>query len=294
MVTSVIWKLPHSLLNSIRIDCPVVCRSGADGASASCPVDQGRFQLAGCAEARCRLPVNTTGYDVSRCNTAAGPLPTYQCSVACAVGFAVPVGQNVQVNCEEGETEFRFGGCLPHCTAPVGITYAQDISCDGGSMVPHRSSCNAACVEGYQPVPAELRCQLGFLIPETFECREASCIVPGNISNAYDPPCEEGSILLSGTSCTTRCLQGYAPDVAELSCSKGQLDPESFSCAGLPCAAPTGDEDYATPSCAEGAQIPHGGTCTARCQSGSSPTPRTLQCSVQMMEPRNFTCGKGS
>eukprot|EP00439_Symbiodinium_sp_Y106_P044263 s621_g5.t1 len=273
-------------------DCPVVCRSGADGAVASCSVDQGRFQLAGCAEARCRLPANTTGYDVSRCNTAAGPLPTYQCSVACAVGFAVPVGQSVQVNCEEGEPEFRFGGCLPHCTAPVGITHAQDISCDGGSMVPHRSSCNAACVEGYQPIPAELRCQLGFLIPETFECREASCTVPGNISNAYDPPCEEGSVLLSGTTCTTRCLQGYAPDVAQLSCSKGQLDPESFSCAGLPCAAPTGDEDYATPSCAEGAQIPHGGTCTARCRSGSSPTPRSLQCFVQTMEPRNFTCGK--
>ncbi|CAJ1382341.1 unnamed protein product, partial [Effrenium voratum] len=271
-------------------DCQVQCRSGQVGALALCQQHLSVLELSGCPEAKCLLPADTAGYDVSGCDTGRA-VPAYQCLVTCAEGFAPPPGQNVEVSCDEGKTEFRLTGCFQQCVAPEGIAYGGQPSC-ARPVLPHTDICQAQCAAGYQPSPSELRCERGLLVPAVFECKEANCQAPA-VLNATEPSCQEGALLLSGTSCTPSCAQGYRATALELLCLKGQLDPPSFRCEGLPCSAPSSaTEEYASPACAEGEEIPHGGLCTARCAPGSSPMPLQLQCAVQQLQPPNFTCGK--
>ena len=88
-------------------ECALRCRSGL-GASAKCLEHLTTFQLTGCEEVRCRLPAETTGYDVSKCDTATDAVPLHECQVSCAAGFAA---EQLEVFCDEGTTDFRLTGC---------------------------------------------------------------------------------------------------------------------------------------------------------------------------------------
>eukprot|EP00434_Breviolum_minutum_P007072 symbB.v1.2.006239.t2/scaffold370.1/size393101/5 len=228
------------------------------------------------------------GYDVSKCDTATDAVPLHECQVSCAAGFAA---EQLEVFCDEGTTDFRLTGCYQYCEAPQGIDNAMWPSCASGSTVQHSNVCVAQCVPGYTARPSELRCERGILVPQSFECNQANCNAPQFVANAKDPSCQEGVLLISGTTCTPQCREGYEASLPELLCDKGILSPSNFSCDGRPCSALV-HEDYATPSCAEGSEIPHGGVCTGQCLPGSTALPKVLQCQVQELDPPNFTCGQ--
>ena len=50
--------------------------------------------------------------------------------------------------------------------------------------------------------------------------------------------CVQGTKILSGSACTTRCTTGYVASVASLSCSFGAFTPATFTCNLAPAPAP--------------------------------------------------------
>ena len=62
----------------------------------------------------CRLPVDTTGYDVSGCNTigeAEGLLVESACSVSCGAGYKADNFEEVTATCVTPGSEFMLHGC---------------------------------------------------------------------------------------------------------------------------------------------------------------------------------------
>lgn len=93
--------------------------------------------------------------------------------------------------------------------------------------------------------------------------------------NARDPPCKDRWALASGDSCDLHCASGYfvGPSKAttqEVTCDKGELFPQGFSCSGLPCEVPK-IANTSEPRCAEGDLLHDGANCTPACWPGFLP-----------------------
>jgi len=110
------------------------------------------------------------------------------------------------------------------------------------------------------------------------------------VANALTPSCHEGGIILPNRICTSQCQTGYSPSLASLTCDFGTLIPASFTCAEDPCAAPQGIQFSPLNSCAEGAIINHGDSCTPLCDAGYLPSVPFLNCSLGILHPAQFTC----
>lgn len=117
------------------------------------------------------------------------------------------------------------------CAAPVGVANAEAVPCGEGLFIPGGGNCTAMCQLGYKSSEISLACGLnGTLTPLTFECEELQCFAPlvqhGDPSGAT---CVEGLEVAPGTAaCTPLCECGYIASEVSLSCSKGQLYPDTF------------------------------------------------------------------
>jgi len=115
------------------------------------------------------------------------------------------------------------------------------------------------------------------------------CTAP-TTARAMDPPCQEGTLLRSGDTCTTQCEgSGYQPSVPTLTCNAGDIG--SFQCTGRQCHAPAHPEtDTLFTSCLIGESILDGEMCVPACPEGQIPDVPSLACSAGVLNPLNFSC----
>jgi hypothetical protein len=79
------------------------------------------------------------------------------------------------------------------------------------------------------------------LRPAQCECANPFCFAPAGIHAVHPAgPCKEGGTLAPGSSCTTRCADGYEPTLrgvaaGSLACSPvdGSLSPDGFNCTAI-------------------------------------------------------------
>ncbi|CAK0906155.1 unnamed protein product [Prorocentrum cordatum] len=216
------------------------------------------------------------------------------CTPSCARGYVpdvascrAPAGvENAgSVPCREGAEIGSGGACAAVCQ---GVAHAASPSCEQGGSIRAGTNCTAACKAGYVPNVTSLTCNQQELPP--FECREKGCTAPTGIENAEDVTCQEGTNILAGGACTAACQAGYAPTAASLTCSHSELRPPSFECYEKRCLAPTSIENAMGESCQEGAEIHSGGTCTAECEEGYTPSVASLECRLGVFTPASFEC----
>ena len=72
----------------------------------------------------CTTPADTTGYDVSSCDTSGGAISELSCALSCASGY---VDTGASPSCETTGGTFSFSGCVPIIN--FGTTYD---SCSSG------------------------------------------------------------------------------------------------------------------------------------------------------------------
>ncbi|CAK9055350.1 unnamed protein product [Durusdinium trenchii] len=123
---------------------------------------------------------------------------------------------------------------------------------------------------------------------------ERPCAAPQDVAYARTISCMEGSLIESGTACSTICQEGYSPTVAQLQCSQGQLSPPQFACAEDSCSAPPNVNYSASSACLEGNDVAPGGVCTAQCEAGYAPSVQSLGCSRGRLTPSSFSCQEAS
>ncbi|CAE8693158.1 unnamed protein product [Polarella glacialis] len=158
------------------------------------------------------------------------------------------------------------GVAASQCAAPSGVAGAESPACEEGPLLGSGSNCTVLCKSGYSPSEAVLSCGSdGLLEPPTFQCQELYCDAPTNISNIDSPSCLEGTFILPGSSCTPRCKCGFKPSEASLSCSRGELSPEAFSCIPTPCV------NVVTAAASSGALAPPQITCALTCTEPQGP-----------------------
>lgn len=124
------------------------------------------------------------------------------------------------------------------CAAPIGVANSEAVPCGEGLLIPGGGNCTAMCQQGYKSSELSLACgSNGTLAPLTFECEELPCFAP--VVQHGDPSgltCVEGLELTPGNSaCTPICQCGYVASEVSLSCSKGELYPETFFCNETRC-----------------------------------------------------------
>ncbi|CAJ1411420.1 unnamed protein product [Effrenium voratum] len=147
--------------------------------------------------------------------------------------------------------------------------------------IPSSGVCTTQCAPGYGPSVPSLSCSVGSLQPADFECKPEPCKAPEVANAASSGSCKEGANVLSGSTCTPQCSEGYLPSLDSLACHAGSLTPATFVCSG-PCTPPTASK-LLSYSCREleddpTGKIPHGSACTPICELGYVPAPSTLNC----------------
>lgn len=124
---------------------------------------------------------------------------------------------------------YRYHLEIGPCAAPQNIANAASPSCSEGEEV-NVDHCTPVCAAGFVPTLSTLHCADGVLTPPHFSCQPAPCRAPWGVEHAAQPPCAEGLLVASGSSCTSSCTGSYEPD-ANLTCLQGVLQPSSFQCS---------------------------------------------------------------
>eukprot|EP00928_Gymnodinium_smaydae_P027534 TRINITY_DN21270_c1_g7_i3.p1 TRINITY_DN21270_c1_g7~~TRINITY_DN21270_c1_g7_i3.p1 ORF type:complete len:1400 (+),score=149.64 TRINITY_DN21270_c1_g7_i3:206-4405(+) len=240
-----------------------------------------------CIQGLCSMPLDIVHAADPPCKEGFKLQDRQVCSPQCVQGYHPSV---VSLSCAATVMSPKTFTCLGNpCLAPLNVANAMRPSCSEGASVSHGASCTPACAAGYTASETSLSCSLGVLSPASFACTPSKCPVPTNVSNAAAMPCDTPSIA-HGVSCTPKCAPGYLPTGPPLVCSLGVISPPSFECVSFPCIAPETVKNAATPSCAEGLEILHGGSCTTKCSFGYTPSVVSLVCSLGVLAPSDFTC----
>jgi len=158
-----------------------------------------------------------------------------------------------------------------------------------------------------------MKCTVGELSPPRYDCVPRNCTahfelpwamppLPGyNRSVGINSPivewvppeartCLEGPSIADKGRCTANCLPGYEPNIPFLSCSLSNFSPPIYECIGQPCQAVKDVDDSPPVTCAEGALLDHGGSCTTLCDFGFLPSESVLSCNATFLDPPNYTC----
>jgi len=203
-----------------------------------------------------------------------------------------PYKYKIQIRAVNGKSSDLFSSWSAAAQIPCpepqyNASYTSD--CTG---VLSGGTCQVSCSPDGTP-SANFTCALGTIwssnVYPTCYTPEQKCPAPA-VANALTPSCHEGGIILPNRICTAQCQTGYSPSLASLTCDFGTLIPASFTCAEDPCAAPQGIQFSPLNSCAEGAIINHGDSCTPLCDAGYLPSVPFLNCSLGILHPAQFTC----
>eukprot|EP00929_Paragymnodinium_shiwhaense_P086045 TRINITY_DN46521_c0_g1_i1.p1 TRINITY_DN46521_c0_g1~~TRINITY_DN46521_c0_g1_i1.p1 ORF type:complete len:1325 (-),score=185.27 TRINITY_DN46521_c0_g1_i1:608-4582(-) len=275
--------------------CSPVCQEnwGSDSLGLKC--DRGVLAPSTytCVYGRCSVPVGIENVPLEGACVGATDFIDHQmnCTTQCAKGYYPSVKT---LACSDATLVPASFECLEMpCQPPTGINNS-NISME---PVPSGSFLNVTCEEGYFSPVAALECDRGVLTPPTFKCGPMPCIPPSDITNAAEKPCEEHPTrILDGERCTPQCADGFAAVIEGgmkfLECSLGILHPPRFQCLRVPCYAP--DVAFsASPSCHEGGELQHGGTCTAKCRSGYTPRFVDNEGKVSPDDPVILHCARG-
>ncbi|CAE7033876.1 unnamed protein product [Symbiodinium natans] len=195
----------------LQKDCRVSCADGyiveGQGPQAICPLppEAAFFRLSGCHPQPCTAPQGilnaaedacASGWAIPHggtCKTMCAPgfTPTVA-ALQCQVGVFQPATFSCKAACCEEQPEDNTTSCvalppqgLP-CAAPLGVGLAKDPSCREGFQIPIGQRCRPACLEGYEPTVAVLRCNAsgtGELSPATFRCQRIIANSSGSEEN---------------------------------------------------------------------------------------------------------------
>lgn len=109
------------------------------------------------------------------------------------------------------------------------------------------------------------------------------------VANSLAVPCQEGSMLGNGSTCTLQCAAGYSPSSPTLICNSGTIG--AFTCSQAQCTAPAHPQtDSINPSCQIGETILDGEVCIPWCPEGQASDVPSLTCDAGTLTPANFTC----
>eukprot|EP00994_Dinema_validum_P003064 NODE_16_length_4062_cov_51.441316_g12_i0.p1 GENE.NODE_16_length_4062_cov_51.441316_g12_i0~~NODE_16_length_4062_cov_51.441316_g12_i0.p1 ORF type:complete len:1278 (-),score=345.26 NODE_16_length_4062_cov_51.441316_g12_i0:229-4008(-) len=99
------------------------------------------------ATTQCRLPTASPGYSTARCDTTAGAITAFQCTVSCAPGYH----GNANVECG-GSGTFDLTGCTINTCSPPQDSTGYDIAgCAAGSS---GTGCVLKCASGFSGIPS--------------------------------------------------------------------------------------------------------------------------------------------
>eukprot|EP00930_Biecheleria_cincta_P084475 TRINITY_DN7393_c0_g1_i2.p1 TRINITY_DN7393_c0_g1~~TRINITY_DN7393_c0_g1_i2.p1 ORF type:complete len:1438 (+),score=201.48 TRINITY_DN7393_c0_g1_i2:125-4438(+) len=235
-----------------------------------------------------------------------GEDPCSQAAADACTGLYHACGGGERKRCEVKDGKCKTGSeCYDMCQG-----YYFDKKSNGAPGKPTCADLNTShCQNGYVPDPdstigAGFQCQL----KDTLACivlkrcaiqnppdvlGEKQCRAPEVENGHADSTCEGSKRVRPNFACKTQCRWGYTPDKATLDCKEdGKLVPESFNCKPNDCSAPTVVNGRPAGTCAEGAKVSSGSTCTALCKAGYSSNVESVACHAQVLSPATFLCQK--
>lgn len=265
-------------------------------------------QLLGFSELNCSAPLASSILNAADPTCGEGKFidPYFYCSPRCKPGYRPDVKVlNCFPNFEKLPPVAALYPPVFYCDAdpceqPEGIAYASDEPCGrrANTTIPHGSSCNSQCENGYTPTVRNLTCDAGKFVPSGFTCVPNNCRLSKYNGTIM---CQEpGDLFFHGNRCAPRCPDGFATNEPYLRCHLGNMTPSSYQCRGLPCVLNDTFVANSHPDgpCDRGRLVPHGENCTARCANGFEPwcdgelEPRAgceLHCSASQLN-RSFFC----
>mmetsp|Transcript_44746 Transcript_44746/g.84071 ORF Transcript_44746/g.84071 Transcript_44746/m.84071 type:complete len:1133 (+) Transcript_44746:246-3644(+) len=261
----------------------------------------GKYPILGAYEwqMKCRTRINSFTFSISyqRMSLTLGSCTCTRQGDCSNNGEAVGSkleGPNCKCVCDSGWTGESCQ--FPLCKAPD-VLYAEIPACWEGNWILAGQVCTPKCELGYHTLSDPLVCSADGtrLVPSFFECKKsrvgsaladaARAQYLGTTTQA--PPCTEKDCSYRGTtngdrrpdgSCICECNENYVGDTCLI--YSGQ------------CPAPFDILNAAPASCKEGTVVST--VCTAQCEQGYWPVPRTLDCTVTGdLSPREFKCFGG-
>jgi len=177
---------------------------------------------------------------------------------------------------------FSCDKCVHCCDAPQNVLQASKHgACQEGDRIGHDQRCTTQCQPGFKPNVTSLNCSDGDL--GEFSCDQEGCNAPVVSYANPSKPCEKGSFIPVGDTCTPLCDELSVPSVVSLKCiSSDTWEPEGFSCDKCVncCDAPQNvPEASKHGACREVDRIGHDQRCTTQCQPGFIPNVTSLICS---------------
>lgn len=264
--------------------CTVACAQGYQASKAQVKCVGGSLtEIFTCEPKSCPHPQQ--GGNALGCQED-GPIPSGKhCTAKCADG-SLTSPPNLKMDCFAGKlTPSTFSCGEDPCPAPTGIANAHtDGACAGGkTMIDSAQSCTATCRNGYQPSAPTLTCNRGTLAPPSFTCAPLGCQVPSTGGRGCEGKAA-GSEISHGEVCKAKCDDAtHKPSQDSVKCTEGIMP--SFSCGMKGCDLPS----VTNGGCVEN-EIPHGGTCTTKCDTNFVPSVATLACSGGSLIPTTFIC----
>lgn len=280
--------------------CDPSCLQGyvpiVPGGSARLSCELGRLtpETFNCSEQGCAAPSQVEHAAATTCQE--GPFIEHgqECHPNCLEGYTPSVDA---LQCHQGDLSDTFT-----CTEEACVYSTEHLdtsgACGGNAtlmgdayVIGPGDSCAPKCDSPYIPNASVVSCARGNLTPALhcrmpLQCSASAADLVRQSPTEVTSPCLEGASIDHGGSCTADCGHGYTADVVSLSCHDGAFSPPNFACvpnsqlgAAARCLAPVGTQYVRSPPCHEmQMSFAQGESCTVRCISGFSATPRWLRC----------------
>mmetsp|Transcript_34841 Transcript_34841/g.81382 ORF Transcript_34841/g.81382 Transcript_34841/m.81382 type:complete len:1147 (+) Transcript_34841:82-3522(+) len=258
-------------VSACSLSCASGYRSSRSGPTAVCGSGFGVFTFSGCEVIpTCTLPADTTGYDISSCNTGGGTLTEARCSLVCDTlnGY----GGVAADSCLSGSGVFTLSGCAPACVLPSVTTGYSTGLCTGTRTT---SQCAITCAEDYIGTAVH-SCEVASNPSATHSlsgCFAAPrCSLPDAHTGYIVSGCGDGQ-LVPVTSCLVACDSGRYTGIGVPSCA---ADGGIFSftgCSLIPrCTLPPETIGYTYVGCGSSRDVAYASDCAVSCALGYTGT----------------------
>ncbi|CAJ1344647.1 unnamed protein product [Effrenium voratum] len=276
--------------------CTAQCASGFSPSVASLGCSLGKLSPStfSCVPDPCKIPevANKQGNGCKglRGNTVKAGT---SCIPVCKSGFQP---SETSLQCTASQLSPATWVCEPEPCSALQVERAWGTGCNGGmkSKVDSGSACEIKCQDGYAPSVPKLNCYASMFTPSSYTCDPKPCRIPA-VQNKAGSGClgAPGDSIASGTKCTTQCLGGYTPSVAELTCSAEMLTPATFECSADPCPMPKATDRKGN-GCKgmPGTVVASGATCETECSNGYTPSVAKLECFAGTLSPNSYICAQ--
>lgn len=278
--------------------CTTQCATGYTATAPSLSCRNGGFSPAtiACNPDPCPAPTGVEfHHKTGPCQDGSTITSGSTCVTQCLAGYTPSVASLV---CKAATLTPATFQCVPNPCSIPDVKNTAGSGCEGikGDKVDSGKACTTTCKTGYTPSEKKLDCYAQVLTPRIFECLEDPCPIPF-AKNQEGSGClgvpgrVDGTVIESGETCRTECLEGYYASVETMSCTTGTLSPASWSCIEDPCPALEGIANAPKLTCKEGKSILSGKVCSTQCKGGYTPNYPEMKCRRgKFFSPSTYIC----